>query len=332
MRRALVAGGGSIAFHGGLVAIAVLVATLKRAPLPGPPAVLADPVDVWSGVTAAIGGERLVDVNVDALGGQAGPSGAAAPAAPPSPPAAPPSPPRVTIPAMPAPKPAAEKPALLEDPAGIEPAPKPRAKKPKLVAADPAASSSAQDPGAPDEQPAAPPASPRTAKRKAGGGAASENGDGARTGPFGAEGPSAVRSLGRAFTRAIPMACQGDAGWGKLRIGEVGTIEVAITVDATGHISGYRSLANDPPKQLLELVKRTVALLDAGTFALKGSVGAGVEVLQIKAGVSDLEAASEGASVAALSFGEGKAAFTQESGRHVEVTLRVVKVEASTEP
>jgi outer membrane biosynthesis protein TonB len=333
MRRALVAGGGSIAFHGGFVAIAVLVAMLKRAPLPAPPAPLADPVDVWSGVTAAIGGERLVDVNVDALGGQDGPTGAADPAAPPSPPAAPPPPPRTAIAAAPAPKPVAEKPALPDDPAGIEPPPRPRAKKPKPVEVDPEASSSAVDPEASNEKPAPPaaPASPRTAKRKAGGDAAGGSGDGAKSGPFGAEGPSAVRSLGRAFTRAIPAACQADPGWGKLPVGEAGAIEVAITIDETGHITGYKPLASDPPTQLLALVKRTIALLDAGTFALKGSVGAGVEVLRIQAGVSDLDAAEAGG-VAALSFGEGKAAFTQEGGRHVEVTLRVVKVETPAAP
>ncbi|MFS8066216.1 MAG: hypothetical protein ACMG6S_07570, partial [Byssovorax sp.] len=169
-------------------------------------------------------------------------------------------------------------------------------------------------------------------KRKGGGGdAGGASGDGAKAGPFGAEGPSAVRSLGRAFTRAIPMACQADPGWGKLPSGDAGAIEIAITIDETGHITGYRALASDPPKQLVALVKRTIALLDAGTFALKGNVSAGVEVLRIHAGVSDLEAAEAG-SVAALSFGEGKAAFTQDSGRHVEVTVRVVKVDVPTEP
>lgn len=331
MRRALVTCGGSIAFHGAFVALAVLAVALKRAPVPVPAPAPADPIDVWSGRTAAIGGERLVDVNVDALGGQTAPAGQAAQA---TPPAAPPPPPNAAIPAAPAPKPAAEKPDLPDDPAGIEPRPKPRAKKPKPAAVDPAASSSAVDPSPTDEKPAppAPPPSPRAAKRRAGGGGATgERGDGAAVGPFGAEGPSAVRSLGRAFTRAIPAACQADPGWGKLPAGDAGTIEIAITIDETGHITGYRSLASDPPKQLAALVKRTIALLDAGTFELKGNVGAGVEVLRIHAGVSDLDAAEAGG-VAALSFGEGKAAFTQESGRHVEVTLRVVKVDVPTEP
>jgi hypothetical protein len=322
MRRALVTCGGSIAFHGAFVALAVLVAALKREPPPAPIAAPLSPVDVWSGVTAAIGGERLVDVNVDALGGNP------APATPPAE-ATPPSPPREVKAAAPAVKTGAEKPDLPEDPAGIEPAPRPRAKKAKLAAIDPAASSSAVDPGASDAKPA-PPAAPRPAKRKAGG-EAGEGGDGAKTGPFGAEGPSAVRSLGRAFTRAIPAACQADADWGKLAAGDAGAIEIAVSIDETGHIAGYRALASDPPKQLVALVKRTIALLDAGTFALKGNVGAGVEVLRIHAAVSDLEAAEAGG-VAALSFGEGKAAFTQESGRHVEVTLRVLKVEAPTEP
>lgn len=330
MRRALVSCGGSIAFHGAFVALAVLVVALKREPLPVSVPTPADPIDVWSGVTAAIGGERLVDVNLDALGGQPDPAGQAAQAAPP---AAPPPPPNAAIPAAPAPKPAVEKPALPDDLTGIEPRPRPRAKKAKPAPVDPAASSSAVDPGSSDEKPAppAPPASPRASKRKAGGDATGEAGDGAPVGPFGAEGPSAVRSLGRAFTRAIPAACQADPGWGKLPAGDAGSIEIAISIDETGHITGYRPLASDPPKQLVALVKRTIALLDAGTFALKGNVSAGVEVLRIRAGVSDLDAAEAGG-VAALSFGEGKAAFTQESGRHVEVTVHVVKVDVPTEP
>jgi outer membrane biosynthesis protein TonB len=340
MRRALVTCGGSIAFHAAFVALAVLVAASKHEPRSVAVAAPANPIDVWSGVTAAIGGERLVDVNVDALGGQPGPAGQAAPPSPPAAPAPPPPPPAPPIAAAPAPipavekpAPAVEKPALADDPAGLEPRPKPRTRKPKpvAVAVDPAASSSAVDPALADENPArpAPPASPRPAKRRAGGGASGDGGDGAKTGPFGAEGPSAVRSLGRAFTRAIPAACQADPGWGALPAGDAGAIEIAVTIDETGHIAGYRPLGKDPPKQLLALVKRTIALLDAGTFELKGNVGAGVEVLRIQAGVSDLEAAEVGGT-AALSFGEGKAAFTQESGRHVEVTLRVVKVDVPT--
>jgi hypothetical protein len=321
-----VASVGSIAFHGAFVALALLVALLKREPVPAVVVTRADPVDVWSGVTAAIGGERLVDVNVDALGGQAAPAG---PATKPSPPAAPP--PAAAAHAATVEKPAAEKPTLPDDPAGTEPLPKPRAKKPRPAAIEPKASAAAVDPASPGEKPA-PPASPRVPKRKAGGGDADGvNGDGAKAGPFGAEGPSAVRSLGRAFTRGIPAACQADPGWGTLPVGNAGSIEVAIRIDESGHITGYSALASDPPKQLAALVKRTIALLDAGTFALKGDVGAGVEVLRIQARVSDVETAEAGG-VAALSFGEGKAAFTQDSGRHVDITLRVVKVEVPAAP
>lgn len=325
MRRVLVASAGSIAFHGSVVAIAVVVAALKpEAPVP-PIAAPVNAVDVWSGVTSAIGGERLVDVNVDALGGQIGPARAPGKAADATPPAAPPPPPKTTIPAVIAPKPAAEKPALPDDPAGIEPAPKPRAKKPKPVAA----SSAVDDPGEANEPPA-PPASPRATKRKAGGGAG-ENGDGAKLGAFGAEGPSSVRSLGRAFERSIAASCQLDPGWGRLPVGDAGAIEVAITVDATGRITGFTSLDRDPPKQLLALVKRTIAAIDSGMFELKGSLGAGVETLRIQASVSDLVEDVQGGTVA-LSSGDGKAAFTQEHGRHVEVRLRVVKVEAAAAP
>ena len=106
---------------------------------------------------------------------------------------------------------------------------------------------------------------------------------------------------------------------------------MAITVDATGRITGFTSLDRDPPKQLLALVKRTIAAIDSGMFELKGSLGAGVETLRIQASVSDLVEDVQGGTVA-LSSGDGKAAFTQEHGRHVEVRLRVVKVEAAAAP
>jgi hypothetical protein len=327
-----VASAGSIAFHGSVVALAVLVAAVKHEP---PRATIAAPlnaVDVMSGVTSAIGGERLVDVNVDALGGQVGPAGAPDKAADATPPAAPPPrppPPKATIPAAIAPKPAVEKPALPDDPGAIEPTPKPRAKRPKPVA-EPVASSAVDDPGEGSEKPA-PPASPRATKHKAGGGAAGENGDGAKLGPFGAEGPSAVRSLGRAFAHSIAAACQSDAAWAKLPVGDAGGIEVAITVGETGRITGFRALDRDPPKQLVALVTRTIALIDAGTFELKGSLGAGVEVIRIQATLSDVATDVAGGATA-LSFGEGKSAFTQESGRHVEVTVKVVKVENAVAP
>ncbi|MEP7125913.1 MAG: hypothetical protein ABJE95_33585 [Byssovorax sp.] len=309
MRRALVASAGSIAFHGSVVAVAVLVAALKREPETAAIEAPAHAIDVMSGVTSAIGGERLVDVNVDALGGQVGPAGAAGHAVSPTPPAAPPPSP----------------PAKAANPVAI--APKPAAVKPAAV--DPAASSTVDETGEGNEKPAPPAAPPRVAKRKAGGGASGENGDGARLGPFGAEGPSAVRSLGRAFTHSIAVACQSDAGWAKLPVGEAGAIEVALSVDESGRVTGFRSLDRDPPKQLLALVKRTIALIDSGTFELKGSIGAGVEVLRIQASVSDLTADVAGGMVA-LSNGDGKAAFTQEGGRHVEVTLRVLKIETQT--
>jgi hypothetical protein len=321
MRRVLVASAGSIAFHGGVVAVAVLVAALRREPPAASIEAPVNPVDVWSGVTAAIGGERLVDVNVDAVGGQVGPAGAAAKGAEATPPPAPPPPAKAAVVA----KPAAEKPALPDDPGAIEPAPKPRAKKAKA-----AASSAAVDSGDVDEKPA-PPASSGSKKRKASGGSGGENGDGAKLGPFGAEGPNAVRSLGRAFEKAIAASCQLDPGWGKLPVGDAGAIEVAITIDATGRITGFTSLSRDPPRQMLALVKRTIAAIDSGTFELKGSLGAGVETLRIQASVSDLDEDVQGGTVG-LSNGDGKAAFTQGHGRHVEVTIRVVKVEVPVAP
>jgi len=140
-----------------------------------------------------------------------------------------------------------------------------------------------------------------------------------------------VRDLGRAFTRAIPPACQADAIWGTLAPGDAGTVELTITIDPTGRIQGYELLGDAPPKQLEHLAKRTLALLKAGTFALQsGSVSEGRERLRIRATTSDTAAGEETGGPAGLSFAydgkKGKAGFTQSNGRHVEILVEVVEV------
>ena len=86
-----------------------------------------------------------------------------------------------------------------------------------------------------------------------------------------------MRDLRRAFTRAVPAACQSDAAWAALPQGDAGSVEVAITVDDGGHPTSAEPRGVDPPKILVGLLRRTFPLLQAGTFAIQGgTVGAGV--------------------------------------------------------
>ena len=135
-----------------------------------------------------------------------------------------------------------------------------------------------------------------------------------------------MRDLGRAFTRAIPVASQADPIWSRLPAGDGGKIEVLIRVDDSGRIGGFEPTHRDPPKHLVDLVKRTVAYLEVGTFALRGQVGAGAEVLALSARLTD-EAASDDELEFKFDGKRGKASFRQASGRRVDIDVRVVRVD-----
>jgi hypothetical protein len=148
-------------------------------------------------------------------------------------------------------------------------------------------------------------------------------------GTFGAEGSASVRDLGRAFTRAIPPASVADPAWASLPTGDTRKMEIAIRVDDTGHIRSAEPRGIDAPQVLVNVLRRTVALLEAGTFAVRpGGAGEGTEILELRARISDTS--SEGIPTGLAheyEGGRGKAWFTQTTGRHVEVFVRVVKVE-----
>jgi hypothetical protein len=132
--------------------------------------------------------------------------------------------------------------------------------------------------------------------------------------------------LGRAFTRAIPAACHTDPLWAEAALGDTGKLELAIHVDEGGHITSAEPQGRSRPKALLSLVRRTVVLLQAGTFAVRaGAVGEGTEILELRAMVSDVP---DPADKLASDTERGKAEFTQATGRHVEVTVKVLRIEA----
>jgi hypothetical protein len=151
---------------------------------------------------------------------------------------------------------------------------------------------------------------------------------------YGAEGdPEGVRSLARAFTRAIPPATSLDRAWRELPVGRAGTLRVELVVER-GKLEEVKGL-DQGPLHLRRLVTRAVALIERGRFAIHMSdLDSGREVLSISASVttrassdselSDSDAVMELGSEGPTSDHPGRAFFTLASGRHVEVTVRVL--------
>jgi hypothetical protein len=150
---------------------------------------------------------------------------------------------------------------------------------------------------------------------------------------YGAEGdPEGVRSLARAFTRAIPPATSLDRAWREMPLGRAGTLRIELVVER-GKIEEVKGL-DQGPLHLRRLVTRTVALIERGRFAIHMSdLDSGREVLSISAVVttrahdselSDSDAVMELGSEGPTRERPGRAFFTLASGRHVELTVRVL--------
>ncbi|WP_437993001.1 hypothetical protein [Sorangium sp. So ce145] len=291
---------------------------------PAEPAAEREPIDLWTGLTSALPGSGGAARPSDARGGrdEAGERGEP-----------------TSMPAARAPADASRPTAPAERPpeAGGEPAPP--------VAAAPRGQAAARPNVAPR-----PKATPRPAERRREPAANGEAGAPARSaaartsagagedgeGDFGAAGASAVRNLGRAFTRAIPPACQADPIWATLPPGSAGKARFVIDIDDAGHIATWRPEpgGEEPARHLSNLAKRTIALLGGGTFAVaRGAVTAGKQTLEVSAVVRVGEGAGETGAPADLAWrfegGRGKATFVQPGGRLVEVVVQVVRTEAA---
>lgn len=236
----------------------------------------------------------------------AAPSASAAPSAAPAATSAPSAAPSAS---------AGSAPSVAPSAAAKPKARRPRKKKPAPSgSAAPAASAGASASPAGSGDPAAPAASATVSGTGTGSG-----------GAFGPSGEATKRDLGRAFTRAIPYACAGDALWSKVTVGDAGTLRAAIHVDAEGHVTGAEPIGEDAPKHLVSLLRRSVGQLAAGIFAVRsGAVSAGTQTVEIKATVSS----EPGDDALAFEYegGRGKASFVAKGGRRVDVHVRVVSV------
>lgn len=268
--------------------------------------------------------ELLTDVSLDAEGA-ARPTLAAAEPSPPPAAAEPAQPPAAAHHDEPSPKTAPAPSLAIERPkaADQEPVRKPR---PAPKTERPATKAPARD-ASPKRKSVSAAASSSVAV----GASASPPSSGA-SGSFGTAGQPTVRHLGRAFTHAIMPVGMTDPVWNQLPVGDGGTLEIVLSVDAEGKITGFEPVGERPPAHLLKLVKNVLWTLKSGRFAFDGEQpSSGRQTLKLQARLSDVDANSvEGGRIdAGYSFSgtRGVAPFTLHGGRHVEIGVQVLKLE-----
>jgi hypothetical protein len=136
--------------------------------------------------------------------------------------------------------------------------------------------------------------------------------------------PAGVRDLGKAFTRAIPYATNADPIWEELPLGTVGTLKLRITL-TDGRIT-KSEVHGSAPLALEHLRKRTIALLEAGRFALPMTeTQGGTQELEISVRLRRVTAPSS------LKLGfeppqgdrPGEAYFVLGNGLRLDATVRV---------
>ena len=137
-----------------------------------------------------------------------------------------------------------------------------------------------------------------------------------------------MRDFGHAFTRAIAPASDSDPAWGGVPVGDAGKLEVAVHLDGSGHVTSAEPHGAAPPRALVSLVRRTILLIQASTFAARDAT----VVLELRASVR--EAAADGTDDQdAVDAAGGTASFTQGGraggGRHVKVMVKLVRTEAA---
>jgi hypothetical protein len=136
-----------------------------------------------------------------------------------------------------------------------------------------------------------------------------------------------VRNLPKAFTRALANAAAGDAErYAKLPAGKLEEFRVTIDVGERGEVANH-SLNREASARMKDLVRRTLASLGAGQFALRETqVSAGTLELHIEVWLSGAVAGSP--RVTGIGYEapwpghEGKAYFVVDSGRRFEAKVK----------
>ncbi len=158
-------------------------------------------------------------------------------------------------------------------------------------------------------------------------------------GPGGALGQAATwRDLPTAFTRAIPPAASRDPAWREHALGSVGVIRLRLTLGEDGRIASHEVLrrrGEEVAPELEGLVRRVVALLGGGQFALRQGTGrAGVQELQVEVTLARGEPSPEAEPTETVRLGfdapaesaPGRAFFRLGSGLGFEAIVRLSSV------
>lgn len=202
--------------------------------------------------------------------------------------------------------------------------PAPESAGPEPLAGEHAESPVASEPTSPPAPagPEAPkPASrraPRPAVRPAG---ASGGEAGDPHGPpalFGAASDRSATDLGAAFARGFTQTASADPAWQKLPLGPAGSAVVALTIDATGHITNVR-VSGAPSSALSSSIERTMALIKSRPFVARTETTTVRLTATITAGPGHdgLDDGRYGISVRGSS-----ASFVLPIGRRIELTVQ----------
>jgi hypothetical protein len=105
--------------------------------------------------------------------------------------------------------------------------------------------------------------------------------------PGGNRSEATVRNLPKAFTRALANAAAGDAArYSRMSSGKLEEARITVEVGEKGEVAGH-TLNREASTRMKELVRRTIASLGAGQFALRETqVSAGTLRLEVEVWLS----------------------------------------------
>jgi hypothetical protein len=132
-----------------------------------------------------------------------------------------------------------------------------------------------------------------------------------------------VVDLAREFTRALPLAASSDPLWRTAPLGPAGTVDLTLTLDASGALVGSQSTGS-PGEALASGVQRTLALIHARPFVARGKetrvrVTATVAEEQVHEGLrGDVFAIG-----ARFEVGRGSGFFALTMGRRIDIQVQV---------
>ena len=150
--------------------------------------------------------------------------------------------------------------------------------------------------------------------------------------------PASTASFAKAFTRAVPRIASADKVWHGLPLGSAGSAVFDIEVDARGKVVGQGTVLDKPvpAAHLARIIGRTVLLLQNQSFGPPREGDAQVrQRLELSAEIRQVAALDDtfaepqdlrqiGRLVEPTRVRPGKANFTYNSGRQVELTVRLL--------